>query len=548
MLSLLLVTACSEKLQYANNSCSAINDYHYHGGTVYFSGRLTASPDGQLPNGISLFGSNIFTDEDIAVEIPVSGDGTFAAEVHIPHSLDFSMRTGDYADDIYFFVGDSVNVTMDLASEKTIVSPGSVCYWVYNYKDMINDSYNRSLAGKDNIYKIAREGSKEEVENYCREIAKVTELHISDIKAGTFTLPEDMNPIAAEILKADAVMMGFNTLLNVRFTYDNRRSVAVYDSVAGGYVPKKNPDFEPLDHEWMYRFMQRNEKVLLDNPMAIFSSHIGGIVNLLRFGLFGSYIYYRNDVSLGANSESSQEYKDYVFEFTLPTDYNAALLKEILPLRADTLYTFGDYLAQATENVEKEGGISSSGFMSQLCIMQNVFDKFDDDDVTADQAAAFFAGALPFINHPVVAHHYTQAYREYVRKNESSGASGNVVADAVLKRIIEPYKGNVLFLDFWNMGCGPCRGGMMGQRGLVKKMESEPVKFLYITEEKYRDDSEKWLGETEIKGEHIYISTDDWNHLQTYLNFLGIPFTCIIDKDGGLHRDKECSDIQNFLK
>ena len=84
MLSLLLVTACSEKLQYANNSCSAINDYHYHGGTVYFSGRLTASPDGQLPNGISLFGSNIFTDEDIAVEIPVSGDGTFAAEVHIP--------------------------------------------------------------------------------------------------------------------------------------------------------------------------------------------------------------------------------------------------------------------------------------------------------------------------------------------------------------------------------------------------------------------------------------------------------------------------------
>jgi thiol-disulfide isomerase/thioredoxin len=357
-----------------------------------------------------------------------------------------------------------------------------------------------------------------------------------------------MNPIAAEILKADAVMMGFSNLLKVDFTYNNRRSVAVYDSVAGGYVPKKNPDFRPLDQKWMDGFLKRNERMLLDNPMAIFSSHIGGIVNLLRFGLFGSYIYYRNDVSLGANSESSQEYKDYVFEFTLPTDYNAALLKEILPLRADTLYTFGDYLAQATENVEKEGGISSSGFMSQLCIMQNVFDKLDDDDVTADQAAAFFAGALPFINHPVVAHHYTQAYREYVRKNESSGASGNVVADAVLKRIIEPYKGNVLFLDFWNMGCGPCRGGMMGQRGLVKKMESEPVKFLYITEEKYRDDSEKWLGETEIKGEHIYISTDDWNHLQTYLNFLGIPFTCIIDRNGGLHRDKQCSDIQNFLK
>ena len=226
LLSLLLVTVCSEKLQYANNSCSAINDYHYHGGTVYFSGRLTASSDGKFPKGITLLGSNIFTDEDIAVEIPVSGDGTFAAEVHIPHSLDFYVRTGDYVDGLYFFVGDSVNVTMDLASEKTIVSPGSICYWIYNYKDTIMESYKRTYAGKDNIYKIAREGSIEEVENFCREIAKVTEQHISDIKAGTFTLPEDMNPIAAEILKSDAVMMGFNTLLNVRFTYDNRRSVA----------------------------------------------------------------------------------------------------------------------------------------------------------------------------------------------------------------------------------------------------------------------------------------------------------------------------------
>jgi alpha-glucosidase (family GH31 glycosyl hydrolase) len=59
--------------------------------------------------------------EDVAVEIPVGDDGTFAADVHIPHSLDFYVRTGDYVDGLYFFVGDPVNVTMDLASEKTIV-------------------------------------------------------------------------------------------------------------------------------------------------------------------------------------------------------------------------------------------------------------------------------------------------------------------------------------------------------------------------------------------------------------------------------------------
>ena len=123
----------------------------------------------------------------------------------------------------------------------------------------------------------------------------------------------------------------------------------------------------------------------------------------------------------------------------------------------------------------------------------------------------------------------------------------NLAFDPVIQRIIAPYKGNVLFLDFWNMGCAPCRAGMMEQRNFIKDMQGKPVKFLYITEDKYRESSEEWLGKTYIEGEHIYISSKDWDYLQAKLRFIGIPFSCIIDMNGTLHRDMNHTMVIEYL-
>ena len=43
--------------------------------------------------------------------------------------------------------------------------------------------------------------------------------------------------------------------------------------------------------------------------------------------------------------------------------------------------------------------------------------------------------------------------------------------DTLLQHIINPYKGNLLYLDFWGMGCGPCLAGMLTQREIIKKYQ-----------------------------------------------------------------------------
>lgn len=47
------------------------------------------------------------------------------------------------------------------------------------------------------------------------------------------------------------------------------------------------------------------------------------------------------------------------------------------------------------------------------------------------------------------------------------------VKNAVWNKIVTQYNGNTLFLDFWGMGCGLCRSGMLSLRKLVEEMKNE---------------------------------------------------------------------------
>ncbi len=103
----------------------------------------------------------------------------------------------------------------------------------------------------------------------------------------------------------------------------------------------------------------------------------------------------------------------------------------------------------------------------------------------------------------------------------------------VLDKIIAPYRGNYLFLDFWGIGCGPCRAGMINQKPLLEEMAGKPFKALYIANaEEGIEACKKWLRNEGIKGEHIFVSGEDWKYLSGLFNITGIPHGVLIDKDG----------------
>ena len=102
------------------------------------------------------------------------------------------------------------------------------------------------------------------------------------------------------------------------------------------------------------------------------------------------------------------------------------------------------------------------------------------------------------------------------------------------------------------MGCGPCRSGMMSQKKIVEELKDEPVKFLYINTDDEKEASEKWMGEKSIKGEHIYITKEEWRQFQTMINFQAIPRCVLVGKNGKLiERDFDitsASEIGELIK
>lgn len=135
-------------------------------------------------------------------------------------------------------------------------------------------------------------------------------------------------------------------------------------------------------------------------------------------------------------------------------------------------------------------------------------------------------------------------YNDFVKETSSLETSSDNKSDQaivleetleedILEKIISPYRGNVLFLDFWGMSCAPCRANMIKQKPILEEFADKPFRVLYIASIKDGINTcTTWLRSQGIKGEHIFVSPSDWKRLNRRLNFNKIPFGLLIGKDG----------------
>ena len=107
-------------------------------------------------------------------------------------------------------------------------------------------------------------------------------------------------------------------------------------------------------------------------------------------------------------------------------------------------------------------------------------------------------------------------------------------ADDYFDELIAPYRGYVLYIDFWGTGCAPCRQGMVEARQTVEELKDSKIKFLYITSEGISPLAayDRFLSERRIQGERLRLSDDQWNLLCTKFDIYGIPHCVVVDKQG----------------
>ena len=112
-----------------------------------------------------------------------------------------------------------------------------------------------------------------------------------------------------------------------------------------------------------------------------------------------------------------------------------------------------------------------------------------------------------------------------------------VSEDKFFAELIKPYKGKVVYIDFWAPWCGPCMGEMPASKELQKELAGKEAVFLYIAVSCTKQSWENTIKEKKLEGEHYFANENEGKLLSGKFNISGIPHYVLIDKEGTVKDD-----------
>ena len=500
-----------------------IDEYHFHAGMAVVRGRFSGRT-GQDFSTFNVTGTDQFSNQDFVRTIHVDSDGSFLERISLPHSGWVNFDGADIPP-AFIAVGDTLEVLVDGAGGEAKISGSGATgevnsVWPRLEKAFASKETRTPWEGLDRPFMLEWKNRK------VRELDQIA----SAVDADTIALLNGLSNYARDVLKTSLLAMPLKEML-----------VAVHQWMwrTRSEDGKANPALT-ISASSFFDFLSGRQSYLMDNPLMVFAADGGGVINNMEFYVLNAYLFLANDMERFSKSTDSDELTGYKQNFILPHDYDPALHHELLDYDKEHLVSVGDYYAMCSDSIRSRFGLSKTGFMMQLCLLHRVLD-FDYEGSAGwflTRKAEELAGAMPQFTDRAICHHAVDAYRRFALGREGGlprmDASSSTPGDSLFQSLKERYAGNVIYMDFWGIGCGPCRRGMMDQRRLVEQYKDAPVRFLYICNEKDspREPSEKFLSGNHIQGEHIFLSSDEWNLLTEKFQFNAIPFTILIDRNG----------------
>ena len=123
----------------------------------------------------------------------------------------------------------------------------------------------------------------------------------------------------------------------------------------------------------------------------------------------------------------------------------------------------------------------------------------------------------------------------------------NPMADFI-RSLSAKYPGRFLFIDFWGMGCGPCRAAIQQSKDLRAKIaKRDDVKLIFIAGEATAEGSEayrKYVKEWLAVEDAICVSNQDFRRFEELFKFTGIPHYETITPEG--HRVRDDLQIEGY--
>ena len=135
----------------------------------------------------------------------------------------------------------------------------------------------------------------------------------------------------------------------------------------------------------------------------------------------------------------------------------------------------------------------------------------------------------------------------------ASNVEGLTDGKAIVEKMIEPYKGKIIYMDVWGTWCQPCVNAIKASPAMKEAVKDYDIVYLYFA---YSSEDAAWkgyiaeLGLTKPNYVHYNLPPKQQSAVIEYLKVEGFPSYFLFDKQGNVETlDRgHIGDIPGFKK
>jgi thiol-disulfide isomerase/thioredoxin len=120
----------------------------------------------------------------------------------------------------------------------------------------------------------------------------------------------------------------------------------------------------------------------------------------------------------------------------------------------------------------------------------------------------------------------------------SSDVEGLTDGKTILDKIIEPYRGKIVYLDIWGTWCSPCKRKLSESHKLKAELKDYDIVYLYLANSSPEKSWKNVIAEynlTEANCVHYNLPHAQQEAVEKYVGLTGYPTYRLFDKQGRIH-------------